>query len=398
MIFGAQSIVHGPWSMVIQLWTMDYRASTNMRYYIIAGERSGDLHGSNLVRAIRRRDPEAVFRGFGGEYLQKAGVEIFVNYAEFAVMGFVEILLNIIKISGYLRRCGKDIVAFKADVIILIDYAGFNRQMARFGRNNKIKVFYYISPKVWAWNQSRAHQLKANVDRMFVILPFEKEFYKKFNWNVDYVGNPVLDAVKAHDPDRQFLAKRNLDASIPVIALLPGSRKQELEQIIPAMTQLVRIFPAYQFAVATVNNLDQNLYTPLMGFSNVRFIEEDTYNLLLHARAAIVTSGTATLETALFRVPQVVVYKAGFLSYLLAKMVIRVKFISLVNLIAGKEVVKELIQHDATLEKISGELTALMSEGDYRNVMLLEYDEIIHTLDTGSASENAAKLMVEYLS
>ncbi|MEX1241123.1 MAG: lipid-A-disaccharide synthase [Cyclobacteriaceae bacterium] len=373
---------------------MDYRL---MRYYIIAGERSGDLHGSNLVKAIRNHDPDAIFRGLGGEYLQQAGVELFVHYAEFAVMGFVEVLLNIIKISGYLRKCGKDIVAFKADVVILIDYAGFNRQMARIARKKSIRVYYYISPKVWAWNQGRAHQLKANVDRMFVILPFEKDFYKRFNWEVDYVGNPVLDAVKSHQPDNAFLSKRNLNAGSPIVALLPGSRKQELLGVIPVMSEVVTRFPEIQFAVATVNNLDQDLYGLLKGFSNVRFVQEDTYNLLRYADAAIVTSGTATLETALFRVPQMVVYKAARLSYLLAKMVIRVPYISLVNLIAGKEVVKELIQDNASAEKMSAELKALLSDTGYRKGILENYDAIIKVLDTGSASENAARLMVGYL-
>jgi lipid-A-disaccharide synthase len=379
---------------------IDYRPSTIdffMKYYIIAGERSGDLHGSNLVKAIRKHDPDAVFRGLGGDYLRNEGVELFVHYAEFAVMGFVEILLNIIKISGYLRKCGKDIIAFKADVIILIDYAGFNRQMARFGHRNRIKVFYYITPKVWAWNQSRAHQLKANVDRMFVILPFEKDFYKKFDWDVDYVGNPVLDAVKAHQPDVDFLSRRNLRKEIPVVALLPGSRKQELLSIVPVMREVVKGFPEYQFAVATVNNLEKDLYAPLSEFENVRLVEEDTYNLLLHANAAIVTSGTATLETALFKVPQMVVYKTGAMSYALAKMVIQVDFISLVNLIAGKEVVKELIQADANFQKIAAELKALLSESSYRDQMIAGYDHIINVLDTGSASENAARLMVGYL-
>jgi lipid-A-disaccharide synthase len=368
-----------------------------MRYYIIAGERSGDLHGSNLVRAIQKLDNNAVFRGLGGDYLQKAGVALFVHYAEFAVMGFVEVLLNIIKISGYLRKCGKDILAYQADVIILIDYAGFNRQMARFGTKNNIKVFYYITPKVWAWNQSRAHQLKANVDRMFVILPFEKDFYKKFNWDVDYVGNPVLDAVKTHQADPDFISRLKFDPARPIVALLPGSRKQELLNILPVMREVVERFPEFQFAVATVNNLEPDLYTPLTDFTNVRVVAEDTYNLLLHAHSAIVTSGTATLETALFKVPQMVVYKAGALSYYLARMVIRVPFISLVNLIADREVVKEFIQDDANLPNLSAELQSLLSDGPYRSKMLTGYEYITQRLDTGSASENAARLMVKYL-
>lgn len=386
-------MVDGSSAMYYGQSTIDF----SMRYYIIAGERSGDLHGSNLVKAIKKHDPYAVFRGFGGDYLQKAGVELFVHYAKFAVMGFVEILLNIAKIAGYLRKVREDILAYKPDVVILIDYAGFNRQMARFVKKKNIKVFYYISPKVWAWNQGRAHQLKANVDRMFVILPFEKDFYQKFNWDVDYIGNPVLDAVKAHEPDHHFLSRTSLNAGLPIIALLPGSRKQELLRITPVLTEVIKKFPGYQFAVATVNNLDKRLYAPLAGFSNVKLVEEDTYNLLQHAHAAIVTSGTATLETALFKVPQIVVYKATPMSYALVKMVIRVKFISLVNLIAGREVIRELIQDEANLNNIAQELNAIISEGAYRNKILKDYDAIFELLDTGSASENAARLMVNYL-
>lgn len=368
-----------------------------MRYYIIAGERSGDLHGSNLVKAIRKHDPDAIFRGLGGDYLKEAGVTLFAHYAEFAVMGFAEVLLNIIKISGYLRKCGKDILAFKADVVILIDYAGFNRQMARFGRRHKIKVFYYISPKVWAWHQRRALQLKANVDRMFVILPFETDFYNKYNWKVDYVGNPVLDAVKAHQRDPNFIPRNGFDPHRPIVALLPGSRKQEVVRMLPVMRDVVARFPDVQFAVASVNNLDQHLYDAVAAISNVTQVKEDTYNLLQHSHAAIVTSGTATLETALFRVPQIVVYKAAPLTYALVKRIIRVDFISLVNLIAGKEVVKELIQDAANAEDISTELASLMKEGARRNEILSGYERILTLLDTGSASENAAKLMVEYL-
>jgi lipid-A-disaccharide synthase len=368
-----------------------------MRYYIIAGERSGDLHGSNLVKAIRKHDPDAVFRGLGGDYLKNEGVELFNDYREFAVMGFFEVLTSLVKISGYLKKCGADILAFKADVMILIDYAGFNRQMARFGRKKKVKVFYYISPKVWAWNQRRAYALKATVDRMFVILPFEKAFYKKFGWEVDYVGNPVLDAVKAHSPDSEFLSRNNLDASRPLIALLPGSRKQEVLRIVPLMTEIVSRFPHLSFGVATVNNLDSSLYTSLAALSNVRLIHEDTYDLLQHARAAIVTSGTATLETALFRVPEIVVYRTDGVSYALARKVVKVEFISLVNLIAGKEVVKEFIQNEATAEPIGTELNALLTDAHHRKTMLDHYDSIINQLDTGSASENAARLMVKYL-
>lgn len=368
-----------------------------MRYYIIAGERSGDLHGGNLVKALKHHDVNAQFRGFGGEYMQEAGVELAVHYGAMAFMGLAEILTNLNKISIYIRKCKEDITEYKPDVIILIDYGGFNRRIAKFGKKNGIRIFYYIPPKVWAWYQSRALELKANVDRMFVILPFEKEFFRKFDWEVDYVGNPVLDAVKLHVTDSHFLGELDLDASKKIVALLPGSRKQELTNIIPVLAAVVKKNPSLQFVVAAVDNLGESLYKLLTETGSVKFVYEKTYDLLTNAQAAIVTSGTATLETALFRVPQIVVYRTSFLSYEIARRLIKVPFISLVNLIAGKEVVKEFIQNQATADKISAELQALLSDENYRKRMLNGYDEIIKILDTGSASDNAAKLMVKYL-
>jgi lipid-A-disaccharide synthase len=368
-----------------------------MRYYIIAGERSGDLHGGNLVKALRQQDANASLRGFGGEYMQKAGVDLTVHYKDLAFMGLVEVLTNLNKISNYIKKCKQDILEFKPDVIILIDYGGFNRRIAKFGKKEGIRVFYYIPPKVWAWYQSRALELKRNVDRLFVILPFEKPFFKKFDWDVDYVGNPVLDAVKAHIPDDKFLMKYSFDNNASLVALLPGSRKQELKTILPLMANVVKKFPTIQFAVAAVSNLDKTMYSELQALPNVKFVFEDTYNLLLHAKGAIVTSGTATLETALFRVPQVVVYKTSYITYRIVKWLINVPYISLVNLIADKEVVKEMIQGDANSEKVSNELEELLNNTSYRNNMLENYDEIIRILDIGSASENTAKLMVRYL-
>lgn len=368
-----------------------------MQYYIIAGERSGDLHGSNLVKAIKKHDPSAHFRGFGGDYMREAGVELTAHYGELAFMGFIEVVKNWNTISRYTKKCKEDILKFKPDVIILIDYAGFNMQIAAFGKKNNIKVFYYISPKVWAWYQKRALKLKATVDRMFVILPFEKQFFKKFDWEVDYVGNPVLDAVKAHQADSQFLQRNKLGTSMPIVALLPGSRIQELQRMVPVMAEVVKATPQFQFAVATVRNLNPELYQPLTVLPNVTQINEDTYNLLLNARAAIVTSGTATLETALFKVPQTVIYKASSSTYLVVKWFIKVPYISLVNLIADKQVVKELIQAHANKEALSGELQRLVSDGSYRTNMIQDYDRIYQTLDTGSASENAARLMVNDL-
>ena len=368
-----------------------------MKYYIIAGERSGDLHGGNLVRALRREDPSATFRGFGGEYMKDAGVDLAVHYSEMAFMGIFELLGNLRKISKFIRQCKEDINRFQPDVVILIDYGGFNRRIARYGRSRGLKIFYYIPPKVWAWYQRRVWELKANVDRMFVILPFEKDFYKKFDWEVDYVGNPVLDAVRAHVPDEQFREREGLGGDKPIVALLPGSRKQEVQRIIPLMEEVVRRHPTYQYALGAVDNLEPTLYGNLKRMENVRFVYNKTYDLLRHAVAAIVTSGTATLETALFRVPQVVVYKTSPLSYFFAKLVLKVPHISLVNLIVGREVVRELIQGDANPSETSSELERLL-HGDRREKVLEGYEELVHLLDAGdSASENAARLMGGYL-
>ena len=367
-----------------------------MKYYIIAGERSGDLHGSNLVKAISRLDSKSEFRGFGGDDMNKAGVQLIKHYDQLAFMGF-EAVINFYKIARYMRECKTDILAYQPDVLILIDYGGFNRRMATFGRKNDIKVFYYIPPKVWAWRQNRAWQLKKDVDRLFVILPFEKEFFKRYGINSDYVGNPVLDAIKAFVPNDKFVQANNLDTTRKIVALLPGSRKMELQRIVPLMAELAVSNPLLHFVVAAVQNLPSELYKPLKDLQNVTLVFEATYDLLSHAMAAIVTSGTATLETALFKVPQVVVYKAGNLEYAVASKVVKVDYISLVNLIAGKEVVKELIQQDATVEALRGELLRLIEAGEYRDNILQEYDKLYRSLDIGSASENTARLMLKYL-
>jgi len=367
-----------------------------MRYYIVAGERSGDLHASNLVKALKQKDPEASFRGFGGDYMQLQGVDLAVHYRELAIMGFAELLTNAFKIKRYIRRCREDITAYNPDVIILVDYGGFNLQIAKFGKKHHYKVYFYILPKYWAWWPGRARWLKPHVDKLFTILPFEKEFYKKFNWEAHYVGNPVLDAVKEHVESDNFLTKHGLlDKSY--VALLPGSRKQELMYIVPELEKMILRMSNQHFCVAAVNNLDNALYGELPYMSNVTMVFEDTYNLLLHAKAAVVTSGTATLETALFRVPQVVVYKANPLTYGFAKFMITVKYISLVNLIAEREVVKELIQSDMTAAYLYGEVSRLVADPEYRRDMIAAYDEIIKVLDTGSASDNAAALIIQYL-
>ncbi len=368
-----------------------------MRYYLIAGERSGDLHGGNLLRSLSKHDPDLVAQGFGGDSMKDAGMAVTVHYDQLAIMGLTAVVQSLGSIARLLKVCREDIASFKPDVIILIDFGGFNMRMARYARTLGIRVYYYISPKVWAWNTGRAWKLKRLVSRMFCILPFEKEFYKKFDWDVDYVGNPVMDAVKAFRGDTNFRKSKGLEAGKKIVAFLPGSRAIELKRVIPAMAAVARRKSEYQFVVAAVRTLPEELYRPLRDIPSVKFVFESTYDLLAVSDAAVVTSGTATLETALFRVPQAVVYKASTIEATLFRLFSKVSFISLPNLIAGKEAVKELFLKGFSEEGISHELEQLLEDKQYRGAMLSEYDRILKILDQGSASENAARLMVSYL-
>ncbi len=368
-----------------------------MKYYLIAGERSGDLHGGNLIKAIKPLDASARFRGFGGDYMETEGLDLVVHYNQMAFMGLTALITNAKTIYDRIKFCKVDIQEFKPDVVILIDYGGFNRRIAKFCKAHGIKVFYYISPKVWAWYTRRAWELKRNVDKMFVILPFEKKFFKKFNFEVDYVGNPVLDSVKSFIPNTSFLENNGLSKEKKIVALLPGSRKMELKRMIPVMAEVVSRNPQFQFVVAAIETMPQELYEPLKTNPLVKLVYNATYDLLSHADAAIVTSGTATLETGLFKVPQVVIYKGGKVEIAIIRMLVKVPFISLINLIADKLVIKELIQQAATANAIEVELKQLVSDDHYRKVMVDEYNSIYKTLDIGSASDNTAQLMVNYL-
>lgn len=368
------------------------------KLYIIAGERSGDLHGSNLVKSLRAHNSALSIRGFGGDEMQKAGVDIVVHYEKLAFMGFLSLAKNLFTIFKFIKLCKNDIAQFKPDAIILIDYGGFNLKIAKYAKPKGFKVFYYIPPKVWAWYQSRAFQLKKAVDRLFVILPFEKKFFKeKCDWEVDYVGNPVLDAIKSFKADPSFSSKNGIDRSRKLVALLPGSRKVELKRIVPLMEEVAKKNGRIQFVVAAVSNLDDQLYGALRDIPNVKFVNDASYDLLSVADAAIVTSGTATLETGIFKVPQVVVYKMGKAEYQVVKRLVEVKFISLVNLIAAKEVIKELIQDEARVSSINSELIKLLDDKIYRDQMIFNYEEVYRILDTGSASENTARLISEDL-
>lgn len=368
-----------------------------MRYYLIAGERSGDLHGGNLIRAIRKNDPEFVGRGFGGNDMRDAGMELTKHYDELAFMGFTAVIANLGKISANMKQCKADLLAFKPDVVVLIDYGGFNMRIAKFAKQNGLKVFFYISPKVWAWNTKRAWKLKASVDRMFCILPFEKDFYKKFDWDVDYVGNPVLDAIKKFKPDPGFLKKNGIGSDKKIVALLPGSRKMELKRVVPILADVAKANSEIQFVVAAVKTLPVEMYSALSGIPNVKLVFEATYDLLSVADAAMVTSGTATLETALFKVPETLLYKTTMLEEAIVRSLVKIEWLGLVNLILNKNVVKELYQANMTVATLNQELNMLLNDNSYRNNLLSEYDKLYKILDTGSASDNAGRLMVQYL-
>lgn len=365
------------------------------RYFIIAGERSGDLHGSNLIKAIKKADNHAIIEAWGGDYMQEAGAEITKHYRDLAFMGFLEVLKNLPTILGFIGECKKTIEEFQPDAIILIDYAGFNMRIAKWAKKKGYKVFYYISPKVWAWNQSRAWSLKKNLDRLFVIFPFEVEFFKKYNFEVEFVGNPLFDAIATFKPAADFLKKNNLSDK-KIIALLPGSRKQEVEKMLNLMVATQSKFTDYQFIIAGVGNLPLEFYEQFLN-KNIKLVTDQTYDLLSHSTAALVTSGTATLETALFGVPQVVCYKTSGFSYKIAKWVIKVPYISLVNLVAQKEVVKELIQDELTIENLSNELNKILNVADSRNKQINEYKRVKESLGDVGASEKTGRRIVEIL-
>ncbi|NBA75097.1 lipid-A-disaccharide synthase [Emticicia sp. ODNR4P] len=366
-----------------------------MKYYIIAGERSGDLHGSNLIKAILQKDANAQIRAWGGDMMQEAGATLVKHYKDIAFMGFAEVIKNLPTILGLLSFCKKDIQAYQPDVVILIDYAGFNMRVAKFVKSIGIKTFYYISPKVWAWNQSRALNIKKFVDRMFVIFPFEKDFFKKYDYEVDYVGNPLFDAIADFQPKPNFRKEARVGQK-PIIALLPGSRHQEVAKILPMMVAQAYNFPDYQFVIAGVSNLPKELYARWQSIFPIKVVYDDAYNLLSVADAALVTSGTATLETALLNVPQVVCYKTSGISFAIAKMVIKVPYISLVNLVAQKKVVPELIQNDLNNITVQEELNKILTpEG--RQAQLEGYAEVRAILGEKGASAKAGSLMVDYL-
>ena len=368
-----------------------------MKYYIIAGEASGDLHASNLVAEIKKKDKKAEFRGCGGDLMKAQGVDLLKHYRTMAYMGFVEVAVNLRKVLGNIAQCKKDILEYQPDAVILVDYPGFNFRIADFAHDKGFKVLYYISPQLWAWKRRRVKKVKRSVDKMLVILPFEEEFYKQYGVDVTYVGNPLLDELaKFGTANRSIFLRRNsLGEKREIIALLPGSRYQEVKRVLPVMLKAASHFPDYQFVVAGVSSLDKSLYKKILGNSDVFLIENQTYELLQNSSAAVVTSGTATLETALLTVPEVVCYKATGFSFFLAKWMIKVKFISLVNLVMDKEVVKELIQGEMTEENIVKELELLLHNSKRQRKLLEDYEELKDRLGSAGASEKAAEVITE---
>lgn len=370
-----------------------------MRYYLIAGEASGDLHGANLMKAIKTYDAEAQFRFFGGDLMTEQGTigNRVKHSSEMAFMGFVEVALNLRTILRNMELAKKDILSWAPDAVILIDFPGFNLKIARFAKDHGMKVFYYISPKVWAWNQKRVLKIKKAVDHMFCILPFEVDFYKSWGMDVDYVGNPLLDAISAFKADKSFVAQYQHEKSA-IVALLPGSRKQEISLLLPTMLETAKQFPDFKFIIAGAPNFDLSFYQKFMTDEQYEVVFNNTYNLLNIADAALVASGTATLETALFKVPQVVLYKMNPITIAIGRLIIKVKYISLVNLIMDKAVVKELIQNDANPDEIARELDSMIKDYIYRDKILDDYNVLAEKMGSPGASQKTAALITDYLS
>ena len=370
-----------------------------MKYYIIAGEASGDLHAANLMAAIRKKDAKAEFRAWGGDMMRKQGATLVKHYRHTAFMGFTEVAVNLRTILNNITECKKDLLSYQPDLVVLVDYPGFNLRIAKFAHQHHLKVCYYISPQVWAWKRQRVNKIKKYVNKMLVILPFEEPFYNKYGVNVAFVGHPLLDELAKMDstPRNIFVQRNNLSQKREIIALLPGSRKQEVERVLPVMLKVIPHFPQYEFVIAGVSSIDREVYDRLIKDTDVRWVENQTYSLLQNASAALVTSGTATLECALLAVPEVVCYKANNASYHIAKRLIKVPYISLVNLIMEREVVKELIQNDLTEENLSKELDSILRNPKHQRQLLEDLDALKDRLGNSGASEKAAEVILSML-
>lgn len=371
-----------------------------MKYYIIAGEASGDMHGANLMKALKESDSAAEFRFWGGDQMIKQGGTLVRHIRDTAFMGAVEVLKNLRQINKNMRLCKRDLEEYRPDVILLIDYGGFNLRIAKYAKTIGLRTYFYISPKFWAWRESRVEKVKKSVDKMFLIFPFEQEFYKKHNYKADFVGNPLLDNIDARRSEITELAKFQNEEILderPIIALLPGSRKQEIEAILPYQLSVAKHFPQYQFVIAAAPVFPQSFYQKFIHDTNIKLVYDRTYEVMHHAEAALVTSGTATLETAVFNTPQVVCMRVNWLTYELVRRIIKVEFLSLVNLILKREVIRELIQGELNEDNLVAELKAIIEGGSKRKKILEDYQEMRLALGGSGASKKAADKIVEYL-
>jgi len=369
-----------------------------MKYYIIAGEASGDLHGSNLMKSLYNEDPNAEIHFWGGDLMQSVGGTLVKHYRDLSFMGFLEVALNLKTILNNIKICKKDILEFQPDVLVFIDYPGFNMRIAKWAKKLGMKTHYYISPQIWAWKENRIKDIKRDIDKMYVILPFEKDFYEnKHHYQVEFVGHPLIDAIHNRKTVNEIeFRKENKLSDKPIIAILPGSRKQEITKMLSVMLSVVNDFSEYQFVIAGAPSQEYSIYSTFLTSKNCHFISNKTYDLLSFSYAALVTSGTATLETALFKVPEVVCYKGSWLSYQIAKRIVTLKYISLVNLIMDKEVVTELIQENCNTKNIKIELQKLL-DSNYRNEVLENYNTLEKKLGGSGASQKTAKLIVSNL-
>ena len=374
-----------------------------MKYYLIAGEASGDLHGSNLMKELLLADKSAEFRYFGGDLMQNVGGELVKHYREMAFMGIVNVVLNLKTINRNMKFCKTDLLEFKPDVLILIDYPGFNLRIAEFAKQNDIKVFYYIAPKVWAWKEYRVKKIKAFVDEMFVIFPFETNYFKKYNFDVHYVGNPLLDSITEFKTKalskKEFLANNKLDGR-PIVLLMAGSRVQEIKRTLPLMIKIAENFSNYQFVIAGVNSIELELYMKYIYGSSVKLIFDQTYDLLKNAHVALVASGTAALETALFDVPQTVIYKVeggAVVDVIMRNFVLKTIGVSLPNIIMNKLIISEFIQMKMTFENVKAEMEKLLFDDSYRKKILADYSRLKEMMGEAGCSKRAANKMTELL-
>lgn len=391
---GGNDIVGSCSGVVILMFKKD---SSTMKLYIIAGEPSGDLHGSNLIKALKKQRNDIKIRCWGGDLMEEAGATLVKHYRDLAFMGFAEVLMNLKTILGNLRFCKRDILEFRPDAIILIDYPGFNLRIAQWAKQQGIRVFYYISPQIWAWKENRIHTIKKSVDKMFVVLPFEKSFYRKHHYEVEFVGHPLLDVIASRKKDFPLFIQENILPDKPIVALLPGSRKQEIKSMLPTMLSVQKSFPEFQFIIAGAPGQTLDFYRQFIGESKIPILFGKTYKILEHASVGIVTSGTATLEAGLFSLPQVVCYKGNSISYSIAKRLVKVKYISLVNLILDKQAVKELIQQEMNSKQVIKELELLLFNEERKKQLADDYTHLQKILGGGGASERTANEMLKIL-